>query len=206
MTIFGAKGLAKEILTVLHWNGHRGSVAFFDNVSPDAGDFLYNQYPVIRTWEALAERFAQTPAFCLGVGGALVRKRIMERLLEIKGVPFSVVSGHSHIGHYGNLIGRGVCILSDATITCDTQIGEGTLINKAAIISHDVRLGAFCEVSPGAKVLGRVQVGDCTEIGTNAVILPDVRVGSFCRVGAGAVVTRDVPDHSTVVGVPARAR
>jgi len=49
-----------------------------------------------------------------------------------------------------------------------------------------------------------VRIGAAAEIGSGAVILPGVSVGARARVGAGAVVTRDVPEESTVVGVPAR--
>ena len=41
-------------------------------------------------------------------------------------------------------------------------------------------------ISSGAKVLGPVVIGD------------------FVKVGAGSVVLKDVPPHSTIVGVPGR--
>jgi acetyltransferase-like isoleucine patch superfamily enzyme len=42
-------------------------------------------------------------------------------------------------------------------------------------------------------------------IGVNAVILDSCNyIGKNARVGAGAVVVKDVPDDSTVVGIPAR--
>lgn len=41
-------------------------------------------------------------------------------------------------------------------------------------------------------------------IGNNATLLPSVRIGAYSTVGAGAVVTKDVEDHSVVVGCPAR--
>ena len=33
-------------------------------------------------------------------------------------------------------------------------------------------------------------------------MLGNIRIGDNCRVGAGSVVLRDVPDNSTIVGVP----
>ncbi|QEW23430.1 dTDP-3-amino-3,6-dideoxy-alpha-D-galactopyranose 3-N-acetyltransferase (plasmid) [Paracoccaceae bacterium] len=50
----------------------------------------------------------------------------------------------------------------------------------------------------------QVHVGRGASIGTNATILPGVRIGAGALIGAGAVVTRDVPDFTTVCGVPAR--
>jgi acetyltransferase-like isoleucine patch superfamily enzyme len=41
-------------------------------------------------------------------------------------------------------------------------------------------------------------------IGTGAIILPGVTVGRESVVGAGAVVTKNVPDKTLVVGVPAK--
>lgn len=44
---------------------------------------------------------------------------------------------------------------------------------------------------------------DCW-LGVNAVVLKGVRIGHHSIIGANAVVTRDVPPHSTAVGIPAR--
>ena len=41
-------------------------------------------------------------------------------------------------------------------------------------------------------------------VGANATVLPGVTIGRWAMVGAGSVVTRDVPDHTLVVGNPAR--
>jgi virginiamycin A acetyltransferase len=47
-------------------------------------------------------------------------------------------------------------------------------------------------------------VGNDVWIGDNAVIKKSVSIGSGGIVGAGSVVTKDVPEFSIVVGVPAR--
>jgi serine O-acetyltransferase len=39
-------------------------------------------------------------------------------------------------------------------------------------------------------------------VGSGAKILGNITVGTNCRIGAGSVVLRNVPENSTVVGVP----
>ena len=205
MVIVGAKGLAKELLTVLQWNGEGGNLFFFDNVNVDTPDFLYGRFPVLKSWQMLEEHLlTKSPEFVLGVGGADARKILAEKVVSMGGNPCSIVSNHALIGEFGNQIGKGVCILSHAIITADANIGEGTLINKSVIISHGSKVGQYCEISPGAKILGRTTIGDQTEIGANAVILPNVIVGTGCKVGAGAVVAKNIPNGLTVVGIPAK--
>ena len=49
-----------------------------------------------------------------------------------------------------------------------------------------------------------ITIGNDVWIGAGCVILPGVSIGNNVVVGAGAVVTKDAPDNSVVVGVPAR--
>ena len=53
--------------------------------------------------------------------------------------------------------------------------------------------------------LERTRVCRGASIGSNATILCGLTIGEGATVGAGAVVTRDVPAHTVVAGVPARA-
>lgn len=48
------------------------------------------------------------------------------------------------------------------------------------------------------------RLGHDTWIGHGAVIMPNVTVGTGSVIGSGAIVTRDVPEYSVAVGVPAR--
>ena len=53
-------------------------------------------------------------------------------------------------------------------------------------------------------LFGPISVGNNCHIGTYAIILPGVKIGNNCIVGCNAIVTKDVPDNSVVVGIPAR--
>jgi sugar O-acyltransferase (sialic acid O-acetyltransferase NeuD family) len=204
MVIIGAKGLAKEILTILSWNGEDKELYFFDNANDDIQGLLYSRFPIIKTWDALCHHFAAiSKSFILGIGAPEARELCAREAMRIGGQPKTLLSRSALIGKYGNLIGAGVTIMSQATITSDVSVGRGTLVNKNVILSHDTVVGEYCHVAPGARILGRARVGDKTQIGANAVILPDIIVGSNCCVGAGAVVTKNVPNGRTVVGVPA---
>ncbi|KZL84422.1 galactoside o-acetyltransferase [Colletotrichum incanum] len=49
-----------------------------------------------------------------------------------------------------------------------------------------------------------ITIGDDCWIGANVTVLPGVKIGKGCTIGAGAVVSKDVPDYSVAVGVPAK--
>lgn len=55
-----------------------------------------------------------------------------------------------------------------------------------------------------ADLFGSIVIGNNVHIGTNAIIMPGVTIGSNCVIGCGAVVTKNIPDYSIAVGVPAR--
>lgn len=49
-----------------------------------------------------------------------------------------------------------------------------------------------------------IHIGDDVWIGGNVTILPGITIGNNVVIGAGAVVSKDIPDNSLALGVPAR--
>ena len=85
-----------------------------------------------------------------------------------------------HLPHpVGVVIGGGVEIGSDVWIFAGVVLGQKRLPDEWPVLED----GAH--ILSGAKVLGKV------------------RVGKRAVVGANAVAVKDVPPHTTVVGIPA---
>jgi sugar O-acyltransferase (sialic acid O-acetyltransferase NeuD family) len=111
--------------------------------------------------------------------------------------PSAYVSPHAKLGQ-GCIVQRSVSILPDV------EAGMAVKFNVGAAVHHDCRIGDYCTLAPGARLLGAVELGEGVYLGSHAVVLQKRRVGAGAVIGAGAVVIADVPAGATVVGVPAR--
>ena len=93
---------------------------------------------------------------------------------------------------------------------CCPNIGEGLFIEHgfSTIISCR-HIGVDCWINQQVTI-GYSDATNCPYIGNNvsikagAKIIGGVKIGDDVIVGANAVVVKDVPDHSIVVGVPAK--
>ena len=70
--------------------------------------------------------------------------------------------------------------------------------------THDGGTLLFRKDIPDLEITKPIKVGNECYIGNNVIILPGVTIGNHCIIGAGAIVTRDIPDNSVAVSVPAR--
>ena len=70
--------------------------------------------------------------------------------------------------------------------------------------THDGGTLLFRNQIPDLEITKPITVGNDVYIGNNVIILPGVTIGNRVIIGAGAVVSKDIPDNSVAVGVPAR--
>ena len=96
--------------------------------------------------------------------------------------------------HPGAIIGRRLFI----------DHGLGVVVGETAIVGDDVTLYQGVTLGGTGKERGKRHptIEDSVVVGGGAKILGNITVGKNCRIGAGSVVLRNVPDNSTVVGVP----
>src|SRR5271167_2773426 len=82
--------------------------------------------------------------------------------------------------------------------------GMGVVIGETTIVGDDVTLYQGVTLGGTGKESGNRHptIGSNVVIGAGAKVLGNITVGENCRIGSGSVVLRDVPDDSTVVGVP----
>lgn len=71
-------------------------------------------------------------------------------------------------------------------------------------ITHDGGTLLFREQVSDLEITKPIKIGNDVYIGNDVIILPGVTIGSKVIIGAGAVVSKDIPDNSVAVGVPAR--
>ena len=95
-----------------------------------------------------------------------------------------------------------------------TQIGPGFYIGHCGriIINPDASLGKNINIATGVTIgqenrgarKGTPIIGDSVWIGTNSVIVGNIHIGNDVLIAPLTFVNMDVPDHSIVVGNPAR--
>lgn len=116
----------------------------------------------------------------------LLARILSQRARRITGIeihPGATIGDRVFIDH-----GAGVVIGETTEIGNDVTIYQGVTLGGTGkdVGKRHPTIGSHVMISAGAKVLGPVVIGD------------------YVKVGAGSVVLKDVPAHSTIVGVPGR--
>jgi sugar O-acyltransferase (sialic acid O-acetyltransferase NeuD family) len=100
----------------------------------------------------------------------------------------------------GNIISFGVIVGHNTILKPNSVFWSG------AVVEHDSVIGECCYIAPNVTISGFVKIGNCTLIGSGATILPGIEIGKNCVIGAGSVITKNVPNNSTVFGVPGKIK
>lgn len=140
--------------------------------------------------------------FCYPGLHALVAHRISHKL-RFWNIPF-IPRFISHIMRFLT----GIEIHPGATIGRRLFIdhGMGVVIGETAIVEDDVLIYQGVTLGGTGKETGKRHptIKNNVVIGSGAKILGNIEIGANSRIGAGSVVVDNVPENSTVVGIPGR--
>ena len=220
LVIIGTGGFGREVLwasremepSIYALTGAlvQGSLDIKDVAFVDDDKNLWNTEicgaPVVGCIEYAGNYFDQADMlFVCGVGLNELRKKFVQRVENTFGKNkfHTVIHQSVEKSSFVN-IGEGSVVCAGSILTTQVKVGNHVNINLDCTIGHDVVIEDFVNVSPGVHISGYCTLKEGCDIGTGANILPHVTIGKNSIVGAGACVTKDVPDNTTVVGVPAK--
>jgi sugar O-acyltransferase (sialic acid O-acetyltransferase NeuD family) len=206
VVIIGAGGFAREVLDV--FDALDSIKPTFDVigyiVDPQYGmpGTYMNDKPILGGFDWFGEHKDDVQAIC-GVGTSELRMGLVKRAQEM-GVHFCSVVHPNAILTRWVTIGEGTVITAGCILTNQIQIGNHVHINLDCTLGHDVVIEDFVTLAPGVHVSGNVTLREGCYIGTGSNIIEKREIGAWSIVGAGSTVITDVPQNTTVVGVPGR--
>jgi bifunctional UDP-N-acetylglucosamine pyrophosphorylase / glucosamine-1-phosphate N-acetyltransferase len=107
------------------------------------------------------------------------------------------LKSHVHMGNFGEV--------KDSTLHEGVKMGHFSYIGNATIGSNtNIGAGTITVNYDGEKKHATV-IGENVFIGSDSMLVAPLEIGNGARTGAGAIVTKNVPDDTLVVGMPARA-
>lgn len=139
----------------------------------------------------------------LGAGDSYNREQQWHEAAERNWFMLTLFSLNATRG-IGSQVGEGSVVLHHAHLGPLSCIGKGSIVNTAAIIEHDCRVGDFCHIAVNATLAGQVVLGHHVMIGAGAVVKQDVCISDNVIIGAGATVIHNIQEPGVYVGTPAR--
>jgi bifunctional UDP-N-acetylglucosamine pyrophosphorylase/glucosamine-1-phosphate N-acetyltransferase len=107
------------------------------------------------------------------------------------------LKSHVHMGNFGEV--------KDSTLHEGVKMGHFSYIGNASIGARtNIGAGTITANYDGEKK-NPTEIGEDAFIGSDTMLVAPLKLGDGARTGAGAVVTKNVPDDTLVVGMPARA-
>ena len=208
LAILGASGFAREVADIA-LERQCSDLAY---LVPDPEEEVYFGYKLLPEKDIFRLQ-QQGFLFAVGVGDNRIRKKIATKYAQLSFpniIHPSATMGQDTISQFERV--RGNIVTAGVRFTNNITFGDFGIYNLNCTVGHDCLLKDFINLAPGVNLSGNVCLEEGVYIGTNASVLQGKSIDrqlvlrEYATIGAGAVVTKEIPSHSTAVGVPARVK
>lgn len=105
------------------------------------------------------------------------------------------IGNHCAIGHFNEIYATKSIIIEDNVLTADRVYITDNL--------HGYENPDLPVKNQPIKQLNPVRIGEGSWLGIGVAVI-GANIGKHCIIGANAVITKDIPDYSVAVGIPAK--
>ncbi len=202
--IIGARGFGREVYNLFmecsSLHSEIECAGFLDDKLSALEGYL-NYPPIISSVEDY--QVEEDDVFICALGDTKWKRYYSEMIISKGGKFISIIHPTAYIGSNTN-IGNGCIICANVRISCDVKVGSYNTFQPFTVVGHDVTIGNYNHFNTYSFLGGFVDIRNGVTLHTGAIIHPHKKVLDNSIVGAGAVVIRDVKEHSTVYGNPAK--
>lgn len=178
-------------------------LGYFEQFQKEVNPFSLPYLGWEREEESLKILSREKDLFFTCMGNNKIRARISNSLFDLGYQTLVARHPRAFLSSYAS-VGQGTLLAPGCKLNALAKVGKGVILNTGCIVEHECIIDDYAHIAPGAVLAGNVTVGESSFIGANAVIKEGVYIGKNVTIGAGAVVLKDVPNHETWVGNPAR--
>ncbi len=204
IVIYGAGGFGREVAAMLRYSSLAEEYKLMGFIDDSlAPGYDVNGLSVLGSSEYLLST-AETCHVCIAIANTKNRKQLVNRLATNKKLIWpNIIHPHAQLHDKNNIeIGQGNIICDQSILTTNIELGDFNLINLGCTIGHDSVIGNYCSMMPAVNLSGGSILKDGVYIGSGANIIKSATLGEYAIIGSGAMVNKNIPPHTTAVGIP----
>jgi sugar O-acyltransferase (sialic acid O-acetyltransferase NeuD family) len=151
LVLWGASGHGKVVLDTARAMGGFETISFIDDACEESADELCDcqLFGASRHLQLLKGKGC--PQYLVSIGKNNIRAACFQRALEHGLLPATLVHPSAVISESARLE-DGTVVMAKVVINAGAHIGKDCIVNTAAVVEHDCRIGDHVHLSPGAYV------------------------------------------------------
>jgi sugar O-acyltransferase (sialic acid O-acetyltransferase NeuD family) len=203
--IFGLGGHAKVILSEALLSDNYGNIIFISekNFTDDHISFDNISYKVINSLDVLKDLYNDSSTGIVGIGEIKTRVKIVREVKRI--IPSfrwaKIISSNATISNDVE-INEGTIVVAGSIINTGTVIGKHSIINTRATIDHDNTIKDFVNISPTVVTGGTVMINDECDIGIGTIIKNNITINKNVVIGGNSFVNKNCESNFLYFGSP----